>query len=82
MKRFLLCLLMIVTLSGSLWAAEEKIELIPGNPYDQFIIYQNLVIFWIAILGLVIIIRMKLREIERTQKLGINREEKDIPLLD
>lgn len=82
MKRFLFCLLMILMLAGSLLAAEEKIELIPGNPYDQFIIYQSLVLFWIGILGLVVIIRMKLREIERTQQLGINREEKDIPLLD
>jgi hypothetical protein len=41
-----------------------------------------LAIFWIAIIGLIIIIRMKLKEIEKIQKMGIDKEEKDIPLLD
>ena len=51
-------------------------------PYDRFIVYQNLIIFWIGIIGLIVIIKMKLREIERTQKMGIDKEEKDIPILD
>jgi len=51
-------------------------------PYDRFIVYQNLIIFWIGIIGLIVIIKMKLREIERTQKMGIDKEEKNIPLLD
>lgn len=44
--------------------------------------YENLALFWIGIIGLVVIIRMKLKEIERIQLLGINEEEKDPPVLD
>ncbi|OPY64712.1 MAG: hypothetical protein A4E62_02812 [Syntrophorhabdus sp. PtaU1.Bin002] len=58
------------------------IEVFPVTPYERLIIYENLIIFWLGIIGLVIIIRMKLREIDRTHKMGIDREEKDIPLLD
>lgn len=73
----------IITLSAAvpLWA-EENIEAFPSAPYDRFIIYQSLAFFWIGIIGLIVIIRMKLRELERIQDMGIDREEKDIPLLD
>ncbi len=64
-----------------LWA-EENIEVFPSAPYDRFIIYQALIFFWIGIIGLIVIIRMKLKEIERIQDMGILKEEKDIPLLD
>lgn len=49
---------------------------------DQFIIYENLVLFWIGIIGLMVIIRMKLKEIERVQALGADKEEKDAPVLE
>ncbi len=62
-----------------LWGQEanKAIEVFPSTPYYQFIIYENLVIFWIAIIGLIVIIRMKLKEIEQRQKMGLGREEKD-----
>jgi hypothetical protein len=62
-----------------LWAEEAKkaIEVFPSTPYYQFIIFENLAIFWIAIIGLIVILRMKLREIEQRQKLGLDREEED-----
>jgi len=66
----------------NLFAQQEKIDVFPAVPYERFIVYQNLIIFWIGIIGLIVIIKMKLREIERTQKMGIDKEEKDIPLLD
>jgi len=81
MKKFFLSIALVLLNCISLFA-EDKIEVFPSVRYEQFIVYQNLVIFWIAIIGLIIIIRMKLREIERIQKMGINKEEKDIPLLD
>jgi len=59
----------------------EKIAVFPTTPYHQYIVYESLAIFWIAILGLVVIIRMKLREIERIQKLGIEEEDPNAPLL-
>jgi hypothetical protein len=49
--------------------AQKAIEVFPSAPFYQYIIYETLVIFWIAIIGLLIIIRMKLKEIERVQKM-------------
>jgi hypothetical protein len=75
-------------LSASVWfqataqAAAEKIPVLPEAAYDRFIIYETLAVFWIFIIGLVVIIRMKLKEIERTQSLCIDREDKDAPLLE
>lgn len=63
-------------------AAEPKIEVFTSAPYDRHIIYQALVFFWIGIIGLIVIIAMKLREIKRVQDMGIDEEEKDAPFLD
>jgi hypothetical protein len=68
--------------TASLLFAEEKIELFPSAPYDRFIIYQNLAIFWVAILGLVVLLRIKLREVERIQGLGVDKEEEKVPILE
>ncbi len=62
--------------------AAEKIAVFPEVPYDGYLVYESLAVFWAAIIGLVVIIRMKLREIERTQALGADREDKDAPLLE
>ncbi|MDP2267820.1 MAG: hypothetical protein Q8K46_01505 [Deltaproteobacteria bacterium] len=82
---FTVCLTFLMTFVVSpLWGQEAKkaIEVFPSTPYYQFIIYENLAIFWIAIIGLIVIIRMKLKEIEQRQKLGLDRAEKDAPRLD
>ena len=72
--------------TSRLWGEEAKkaIEVFPSTPFYQFVIYENLVILWIAITGLLIIIRMKLKEIERVQRMGLdnNDDEKEPPLLD
>lgn len=81
MRRAFFFFITVIFAAGPLWA-QEKIEVIPSTPYERFIIYETLAFFWIAIIGLIVIIRMKLREIERTQKMGIDEEEKNIPLLD
>ena len=81
MKRFILFLMLLFVNTAIVWA-EDKIEVFPSVRYDQFTIYQNLAIFWMGIIGLIIIIKIKLREIERIQKMGIDKEEKDVPLLD
>jgi hypothetical protein len=81
MKRFISTLALIISSVAISWA-EDKIEVFPSVSYDQYTIYQNLAIFWAGIIGLIIIIKMKLREIERIQKMGIDKTEKDIPLLD
>jgi hypothetical protein len=84
MKR--LSIVFLILFSPALWSlmssAQEKIALTPAAPYDRFIIFESLALFWIGIIGLIVIIRMKLREIERTQQMGLDKEEKDAPMLD
>ena len=68
--------------TSKLFAQQENIEIFPPAPYDRYIIYEMLALFWTGIIGLIVIIRMKLKEIERTQSMGIDKTEKEIPLLD
>jgi hypothetical protein len=82
MKTMLTALIGMFISAADLFAHQDKIDVFPAVPYDRFIVYQNLIIFWAGIIGLIVIIKIKLREIERTQKLGIDKEEKDIPVLD
>ncbi len=65
------------------WAADKiaKIEVFPPTPYDGYIIYESLAVFWLFIISLIVIIRMKLREIERIQELGVEEEDPDAPML-
>jgi hypothetical protein len=72
---------LVLLFVSPLWGQEAKkaIEVFPSTPYYQFIVFENLAIFWIAIIGLIVILRMKLREIEQRQKLGLDREENEAP---
>jgi hypothetical protein len=67
---------------NSLAFAEEKIPVFPTTPVDVYAIYTSLAVFWLAIIGLIVVIKMKLNEIERIQKLGIDKEDADAPILD
>ncbi len=82
MKKIFTALSGIFISASDLFAEQDKIDIFPTVPYERFIVYQNLIIFWLGIIGLIVIIKMKLREIERIQKMGIDKEEKDIPVLD
>jgi len=62
--------------------AEEKIPVFPSMPVEAYTIYASLAVFWLAIIGLIVIIKMKLNEIDRIQKLGIDKEDNEAPLLD
>jgi len=75
--------LLLLTNTATSWAADKtsKIEVFPPTPYDGFIIYESLAVFWLFIVGLIVIIRMKLREIERIQELGVEAEDPDAPML-
>ncbi len=66
----------------SLAFAEEKIPVFPTTPVDVYTIYTSLAVFWLAIIGLIVVIKMKLNEIERIQKLGIDKEDSNAPLLE
>jgi hypothetical protein len=81
MEAAVLALLMNPAISPAAEKAAEKIAVFPTAPYYMYIVYESLAVFWIAILGLLVIIRMKLREIERIQELGVEQEDQDAPLL-
>ena len=81
MKRILYCLVLFFLQAAILWA-ETKIDVFPPTPYDQATVYINLGFFWAGIIGLVILLCMKLRELERTQKMEREQSEKDAPLLE
>jgi hypothetical protein len=61
--------------------AEDKVPVFPTTPVDVYAIYTSLAVFWLAIIGLIVVIKMKLNEIERIQKLGIDKEDENAPLL-
>ena len=82
MKKLLYTMIFLSLSMAPLWGAEGKIEVFPTAPYARYIIYESLAIFWLFILSLVVIIKLKLREIARTQKLGINRKEAPTPQLE
>jgi hypothetical protein len=75
-------LLLLTGISAAAAEKAEKIAVFPTVPYDGYIIYQSLAIFWLFIIGLLVILRMKLREIERTQALGLDEEDTNAPLLE
>ncbi|HDQ04200.1 MAG TPA: hypothetical protein ENN23_06485 [Deltaproteobacteria bacterium] len=62
--------------------AEEKIPVFPTTPVEAYTVYGSLALFWLAIIFLIIVIKMKLNEIERIQKLGIDEEDKNAPVLE
>ena len=62
--------------------AAEPIAVFPTTPFDAYIAYESLAVFWIAIICLIVVIRMKLKEIERTQALGADREDNACPFLE
>jgi hypothetical protein len=74
-------LFMVPAVSAAAEKAAEKIAVLPTAPYYLYIIYESLAVFWVGILALLVIIRMKLREIERTQALGVEEEDPDAPVL-
>jgi hypothetical protein len=73
-----LALLMNPAVSAAAEKAAEKIAVLPTAPYYLYIAYESLAVFWVAILGLLVIIRMKLREIERIQALGVEEDPLEI----
>ena len=63
-------------------AAAEEISLVPPSAYDRSSIYVNLALFWATIVALIVLIRLKLAEIERVQSMETNENGETAPLLD
>ena len=80
--RILFAAILTIFVFSFLAFAEEKIPVFPTTPVDIYAIYTSLAIFWFAIIGLIVVIKMKLNEIERIQKLGIDKEDPHTPLLE
>ena len=74
--------LLMDTATSSAADKVEKIAIFPATPYEGYIVYESLAVFWLFIVSLLVIIRMKLREIERVQALGADQEDHDAPLLE
>lgn len=81
MKIILCGIVFILLQATSLWA-ETRIDVFPPTGYDQATVYLNLGIFWAGIIGLVILLRLKLRELERVQKMEREEAEKRAPFLE
>ena len=81
-KKLILSCFVITLATSKLFAQQENIEIFPSAPYERYIVYEILALFWVGIIGLLVIIRMKLKEIKRIQSMGIDKAEKEIPLLD
>ncbi len=77
MKRLILSVFLSILPAPFVWAqdAKQAIEVFPTTPFYRYMTYGNLVIFWLAIIGLLVIIRMKLQEIERIQRMGLEKKE-------
>ncbi len=81
MNKFLLILTFLLGPSRAV-LAEEKIALIPPSAYDRASIYLNLALFWVVLIVLIVLIKLKLREIERVQALDAGRDDEHVPMLD
>lgn len=53
-----------------------------GSPYEGHILYQALVLFWVGIIGLIVIIVMKLKEAKRIQEMDVHKDDENAPFLD
>jgi hypothetical protein len=81
MKRILSLLGSLLFTPASLLAA-ERIDLRPSSGYDRSLIFLDLAFFWIALIILIALIRLKLREIERVQAMDAGQEHEKIPTLE
>ena len=62
--------------------AQEKIPVFPTTPVEAYTVYGSLALFWLVIIFLIVVIKMKLNEIERIQKMGIDEEDENAPVLE
>ena len=82
--KIILCILAFMLLQAAgLWAETKPvIDVFPPTGYDQATVYLNLGMFWAGIIGLIILLRLKLREIARVQQMEREEAEKAAPLLE
>ncbi|MGD0228933.1 MAG: hypothetical protein ABSC19_01075 [Syntrophorhabdales bacterium] len=81
MKRVALILAFLLPPLSAAFAGAQ-IDLLPPSVYDRSIIYLNLAFFWIGIIVLIVLLRLKLREIERVQTMEQKEDDGEIASLD
>ncbi|MEN6617120.1 MAG: hypothetical protein ABFD12_11230 [Syntrophorhabdus sp.] len=82
MVRIIFAHLVFLLLWAPITCGAEQLRVFTVSPYDRHIIFQALIFFWIGIIGLIIIILMKLKEIKRIQDMDIHKEDENAPFLD
>ena len=80
--KIILCTIASILLQAASLRAETKIDVFPPTGYDHATVYLSLAMFWAGIIGLVILLRLKLRETERVQKMEREEAEKAAPFLE
>jgi hypothetical protein len=81
-KRIFGALGSLLFLTPSATFAQERVDLLPPSAFDRSIIYLDLALFWMALIVLVVLIRLKLREIERIQAMEKSAGDEETPMLD
>lgn len=76
---FVLITLLVIDISH---AAAGPVKVFPDSAYDRSTIYLNLAVFWGAVAGLIVILKMKLRESERVQRMDVEEDTEKTPLLE
>jgi hypothetical protein len=74
--------ILFILLAAPAGGAGVEHAVFPTVNYDRHIVYQSLTLFWLGILGILVIIRMKLKEVERVQKMALDEPKNHIPCLD
>jgi hypothetical protein len=74
--KIILCTIASILLQAASLKAETKIDVFPPTGYERATVYLSLAMFWAGIIGLVILLRLKLRETERVQKMEREEAEK------
>ncbi len=82
MKKILTGLGFLLALSPSAMLAQERVDVLPPSAFDRSIAYMDLALFWIALIVLVVLIRLKLREIERAQAMEESVKNENVPMLE
>ncbi len=82
MKRILTALSSLFITAPLTVLGQEKIDVLPASAFDRSMIYVDLALFWIALLVLIVLIRLKLREIERIQAMEQTVKDEKVPLLE
>ncbi len=82
LRKFFIVLVVLLSQAGLASNAQALAGDLAGSPYNRHIVLQTLILFWIGIIGLIVIIAMKLKEAKRIQNMDAHKDDEDAPFLD